>query len=449
MDFVFFVDSLEFGVFDMNLSYRSYRAVSSALFFAFLPAFWVYFKVTGRYRKSMPQRLGRYPDSVLRKIRGKPRIWIHAVSVGEVRSAAAIIRALSKTLPGSALVLSTGTEQGQAFARKQAGPAATCIYAPFDFVQATRKSLAAVFPDVLACVETEIWPNWLMEAHRMGIKTALVNGRISIRSVRRYLMIKPLMKEILQQVDAFSMIGTADAERLRRIGAPEERIEINGNAKYDLLLQQVRGGIRETMAARYRIDGSQPVFVAGSIRSGEVATVLESYEAILHSVPGTLLILAPRHIERVPQIVCQVNARGLRCQLRTGLDSGMLNRTAPVVVLDTIGELYETYSIASVVFCGGSLVPLGGQNVLEPAVWSKPVLYGPSMDDFLDAKELLDRTGGGIQVANGSDLAERTQYLLQNPAEAERIGRLAHQAVLTHEGAARKHAAVICRLLEG
>lgn len=395
----------------------------------------------------MPQRLGRYPDSVVRRLCGTPRIWIHAVSVGEVRAAVPILQSLSEALPRSALILSTGTEQGQAFARSEAGATATCVYAPFDFVHAIRKSLAALSPDVLACVETEIWPNWLAEAHRRGIRTVLVNGRISVRSIRRYLRIRPLMKETLQHVDAFSMIGVPDAERLRMIGASGDRIEINGNSKYDLLLERVQESIRDAMVHRYRVDDSRPVFVAGSIRSGEVRAVLEAYGRILLSLPRTLLIIAPRHLERVPQIVSQVNAKGLGWQLRTGLEGGGSERTAPVVILNTIGELFETYSIASVVFCGGSLVPMGGQNVMEAAVWGKPILYGPSMDDFLDAKQLLDQTGGGIQVANGSDLAEKALHLLQNPAAAEKIGRLAHQAAMTHQGAARKHAAVILKVV--
>jgi len=397
----------------------------------------------------MTQRLGFYPDRLIRNISGSPRIWIHAVSVGEVRVAVAIIHSLSELLPESALILSTGTEQGQAVARENTGGNVICLYAPFDFIYSVRKALTAVQPDILACVETEIWPNWLMEAHRMDIRTVLVNGRISIRSIRKYLIIRPLMKDILKHVDAFSMIGQADAGRIRMMGAAEDRIEINGNAKYDLLRQQAdKGkGILLELAQCYNVNSLRPVFVAGSTRGAEVDVVLDAYAQISRRFPETVLIIAPRHIERVGQIKTQIQARGWQYQLRSDLKESGRIRTAPVVILDTFGELHATYSLATVVFCGSSLVPLGGQNVFEAAVWSKPVLYGPSMDDFMDAKEMLEKTGGGIQVEDGHSLAQKVIYFFAHPQEAKKTGHRAYEAVLSHQGAAPKHAAVVYRLL--
>ena len=168
---------------------------------------------------------------------------------------------------------------------------------------------------------------------------------------------------------------------------------------------------------------------------------------MLQSFPDTLLIIAPRHVNRSQHIASLVKAWGFAAQFRTDLERKGVQRSAPVVILDTIGELQATYSIASIVFCGGSLVPLGGQNILEPAAWGKPVFYGPSMEDFLDAKELLDKTGGGIQVADGPQLAEKALYFLANPQHAEQIGKRAQKAVLANQGAARKHAAAIRQLL--
>lgn len=431
----------------MNLAYKAYKVVSSSLFVTLFPPFWCYCRIARRYQASITQRLGFYPDRLIRNISGSPRIWIHAVSVGEVRVAVAIMHSLSDLLPESALILSTGTEQGQAVARENTGGNVTCLYAPFDFIYSVRNALAAVQPDILACVETEIWPNWMMEAHRMDIRTVLVNGRISIRSIRKYLKIRPLMKDILKHVDAFSMIGQADAGRIRMMGAAEDRIEINGNAKYDLLLQQADNGIIPALAQCYNVNSLHPVFVAGSTRGAEVAIVLDAYERISRRFPETVLIIAPRHIERVGQIKTQIQARGLQYQLRSDLKESGRIRTAPVVILDTFGELHATYSLATVVFCGSSLVPLGGQNVFEAAVWSKPVLYGPSMDDFMDAKEMLEKTGGGVQVEDGSSLAQKAIYFFAHPQEAQKTGRRAYEAVLSHQGAAPKHAAVIYRLL--
>ncbi len=432
----------------MSLAYTAYKVITSSLFVTLFPPFWCYARISGRYRASMKQRLGLYPAPLIRKISGSPRVWIHAVSVGEVRVAIAIMRSLSELLPESAMILSTGTEQGQAVARENTGAEVTCLYAPFDFILSARNSLAVLQPDLLACVETEIWPNWLIEAHRMGIRTVLVNGRISVRSIRKYLKIRPLMKDTLKYVDAFSMIGSTDADRIRMMGAPGDRIEINGNAKYDLLLQQIDHDLRADLMRCYRLTPGQPVFVAGSTRGAEVDTVLDVYDRMRRRFPDTVLIIAPRHIERVGQIRAEIHARGWRFELRSELKEKDRIRTAPVVILDTFGELHATYGLARVVFCGSSLVALGGQNVFEAAVWSKPVLYGPSMDDFMDAKEMLEKTGGGIQVKDGADLAEKALFFLTHPQEAEKAGQRAYQAVLSHQGAAPKHAAVICRLLK-
>ena len=169
------------------------------------------------------------------------------------------------------------------------------------------------------------------------------------------------------------------------------------------------------MERLFNLKSDQPVFVAGSTRSSEEEIILDVYKKILATFPETLLVIAPRHVERIPHLETLIKNRGFSYQLKTNLDPQNGLRTAPVVLIDTIGDLQAIYSIATVVFCGGSLVPLGGQNVIEAAVWGKPVLYGPSMEDFLDAKELLEKTGGGIPVADGQELAEKVGYYLANP----------------------------------
>ena len=187
--------------------------------------------------------------------------------------------------------------------------------------------------------------------------------------------------------------------------------------------------------------------MAGSTRRNEEEIILDVYRDICREYPDTVLILAPRHVKRAGQIEQLVTERGLDCQLRTELGPETRARTAPVVVMDTIGELQTIYGVATIVFIGGSLVPLGGHNILEPAVWAKPVLYGPFMDDFLDAMALLEKAGGGVQVENGQELAERVLDLLQHPEKAVQIGRAAKEAVMTNKGAAEKHAEVILRVL--
>jgi 3-deoxy-D-manno-octulosonic-acid transferase len=394
----------------------------------------------------MSQRLGIY-GAHARAISGTPRIWIHAVSVGEVTVAGAIIQALKKRMPHCVIILSTTTAHGQAVAVEKLAAQAVCLYAPIDFILSVQNALSVLKPDILVCLETEIWPNWLMAAHRMGIKTALINGRLSVRSIKRYRKIRPLMKEIFTTLDAFSMIHAEDAKRIQQLGAPLQNISVGGNAKYDLLRAATETATADAMKKLYRVTPDQPVLVAGSTRGAEGDLVLAVFQKIIAQFPQALLIIAPRHLKRVPEISERARHLGFSCQLRTRLNETNAPRTASVVIIDTIGELQAIYGIASVVFCGGSLVPLGGQNILEAAVWGKPVIYGPSMDDFRDARELLESTGGGIQVANEVELAEKVADYFSRPDMAAGIGFRAKQAVLSQSGAADRHAAVIYRLL--
>jgi len=431
----------------MNIVYKAYNFLLSGIFFIFSPPFWLYTRLTGRYRAGINQRLGFYPKSLVNRISGSPKIWLHAASVGEVRAAVAIIESLKRLVPHGAIILSTTTEHGQALAKDKLRSKATCLYAPIDFLASVRKALSTIRPDILVCLETEIWPNWLFEARRMGVRLALVNGRISVRSIKGYLKIRCLIREALRQVESFSMIREEDAQRLMMLGVPREKIVVNGNAKYDLLLSMADMSIKGNMEKFYNLNGNVPVFVAGSTRGSEHEIVVDVYGKILEALPETLLIIAPRHLEKVRHIKDMVIRRGFSCQFKTDIDKPEGGRTASVVIMDTIGDLQSTYSIASVVFCGGSLEPLGGQNILEAAVWGKPVFYGPSMDDFLDAKALLDKTGGGIQVKDGRELAEKALYYLTHPGEADAVGKLAKEAVMLNKGAADKHAEIIYRLL--
>jgi 3-deoxy-D-manno-octulosonic-acid transferase len=433
----------------MNPACLGYVGLTSGLFLFALPYALLYTKLTGRYRSSILQRIGIYPP-LDTPVTRSPRIWLHAVSMGEVNAAVPIIEAIRALAPRCTIILSTTTEHGQELAKTRLPPDVACIYAPIDFILSVISALRRIKPDLLVCLETELWPNWLMMAHHMGIKTAMVNGRISERAIKRYRMIRPLMKEVLGSMNAFSMIQEIDAKRIREIGAPQERIRVNCNAKYDLLLRQFDNRQPDPIRYWQRIFGvrdNEPVFLAGSTRHSEEEIILDAYQKVIQKAPNTLLILAPRHLERTRHIEKIIKARGLDCQLRTRLEKNGENRTAPVIILDTMGELQATYCIATVVFCGGSLAPLGGQNILEPAVWAKPVLYGPHMEDFLDARSLLESTGGGMEVKDGNDLAEKVLFFITRPDQANKTGHSARRAVEMNLGAAQKHAEVIYSLL--
>jgi 3-deoxy-D-manno-octulosonic-acid transferase len=431
----------------MNILYGVYTFLAGGLLVSCLPPFWVYTRLSGRHGENLKERLGHVSPKLAQTLSGSPRVWIHAVSLGEVKVAAPIIKALRQILPGCSVMVSTTTKHGRELAAETFGEDIPVVYAPIDFIGSVRKALSRVHPDVLVFMETEIWPAWLTEARRMGIKIALVNGRISVRSIGGYLKLRPFFREVLRNVDAFSMILEEDAARIAAMGADPQKIEINGNAKYDLLVSLAEPAMEREMRQILNLEASHPVFVAGSTREGEEAMVLDAYERIVREFPGTALIIAPRHIERTPEIGSLLERRGFRYQLRSELGSGRTKRREPVVIMNTFGELFKLYSVATIVFCGASLVPLGGQNPLEAAVWGKAVLYGPSMEDFLDAKALLEDVGAGIPVSSPEMLAEKAIWFLRNPDALKTCGTRAREAVIRNQNAAEKHARVIAGLV--
>jgi 3-deoxy-D-manno-octulosonic-acid transferase len=425
----------------------AYTLLGGGLLMSCLPPFFIYTRLSGRYGNHLKERLGYVPAALSTKLLGSPRIWIHAVSLGEVKVAAAIIKALRRIIPGCSVILSTTTEHGRSLARQTFGNDVPLVYAPIDFVASVRRGLSRVRPHVVVFLETEIWPAWLAECRRMGIKTALINGRISARSVKGYLKFRPFFREVLRDVDAFSMILKDDADRIRAMGADPGKIETNGNAKYDLLVSLADPAKELELRHILNLKKQDRVFIAGSTREGEEAIVLDAYERILREFPDTLLILAPRHIRRTPAIGSLLEKRGLRYQRWRELFRREVKRNAPVVIIDTYGELFNLYSVGTIVFCGASLVPLGGQNPLEAAVWGKVVFYGPSMENFLDAKALLEKAGAGIPVSSPMTLAQQAIWFLRHPDALKRYGAKARQAVMTNKGAAQKHAEVIRKLL--
>lgn len=415
---------------------------------AFTPA-WLYHKRNRDDLERFYQRLGYYPETLRNQMHGRPRIWLHAVSVGEVGVAAAIIKALEHRVPECQIVVSTTTEQGLSRAQTVLQNRVPCFYMPIDLIGAVDRALAMVQPDILSLLETEIWPNLIIRARQRGIHTAILNGRISVRAINSYLRIRPFMRTVLSNIKAFSMISSDDARRIQSLGAAVSRISVNGNAKFDgpdPMIHKVKAldWALEMFALQEPLP---PVFVAGSTREPEEQAILSAYLQLRKTFPATLLIIAPRHIERAGQIEQWAQQKGLSCQRRSNLD-GANPRTAPVVILDSIGELSDIYSIASFVFCGGSLVPRGGQNLLEPAAWAKPVLYGPSMEDFADARRLIEDAGGGMTVYDAPQLAAAAELWLRRPNLAIVAGQAARQAIMAHRGAAQKHAEVIENLIQ-
>jgi 3-deoxy-D-manno-octulosonic-acid transferase len=435
----------------MNPYHLAYNLISLGVGGALMPALWLGSRKSATTRDRFDQRFGYYPRSVQEGFQGRPRIWFHAVSVGEVGVAAAVINAMRKILPQCDIAISTTTVQGLVRAKALFENDITCFYAPLDLIGPTRRVLDMVRPDLLVLLETEIWPNLIVSARQRGARIAILNGRISVRTIKGYRRIQPLMRHVLSHIDAFSMISAADALRIQSLGADAHRIVVNGNAKFDAPDPHA-GSAEGAQNMKWALDlyglqADMPVFVAGSTRQPEERIILDVFAQIRQAYPQTVLIVAPRHIERVEQVEQWVRQKGLTSQRRSDLDGTHRRRHAPVIILDTIGELSATYSVASFVFCGGSLIPKGGQNVLEPALWEKPVLYGRSMEDFADARTLIEKAGGGFTVDNEIQMAALITDWLKHPHKARMAGRAARQAICAHRGAAHKHAVVIAQLL--
>ena len=415
---------------------------------ALLFPIWGAILVRKQYRQGLWKRLGFLPSELKSKLSGQPRIWFHAASIGEVMASASIITALKQIWPQSFLLLTTMTKSGQSVAKQITKESSLITYAPLDFFWSVTRALKLFRPQLYICVETEIWPNFLYIAKKRGVKIMLANGRFSPRAIRGYHRTKFFWKHVLKNFDCLSMRSEIDAERIISLGANPKKVVVTGNAKYDKLADQVNAFSEEEMRRALKIAKDELVFIVASTRSGEEEIIIRVYKKLLQQYPRLILVIVPRHIERTNQIEKLLQEEGLKYNLRTDFREGGKNRDKPVVIVNTIGELFKLYSVGTIVFCGASLVPKGGQNILEPAAWGKVVFYGPSMENFLDEKELLEGVGAGIQINNAEELSVKALSLLNNLAELKQRGEAGRKVVMLNRGAAKKNAELAKRLLE-
>ena len=429
-----------------NLLYNIVLFVA-ALFL--IPFFLVKIVFARKYRKSIGPKFGFVPDRVFGEMKGSPRIWVHAVSVGEVTAAAPIISSLRTLYPGACIVLSTSTETGQEMARRLVTDATSHIYYPLDIPAVVRKIIAGVRPDIFVPVETEIWPNFMTICRKRSIPIVMVNGRISPRSFKRYRMTRFFWRHVMNMVDVTGVISAIDASRLKALGVEPSKIRLMGNAKYDGLAARADNALRDEVAARLDIPHGAQVFVAGSTHEGEDDVVLKAYQGLLERYPDMLMIIVPRHPERGGAVLSLAHDAGFHdCVTMTAIHRSERRAGRRIVIVDVIGELFKVYSLATLVFCGGSLVPRGGQNILEPAAWGKVVLYGPSMEDFTDERERLEMAGGGITVRDGGELLEEMLRLMEDPEALHRRGEAGRTVVASNRGAAQRYAEMISTSLE-
>ena len=394
------------------------------------------------------ERFGFIPAEELKKIAKKPVIWLHAVSVGEAIAARPLLKALRSRYPGHAILVSNTTETGRkiasSFEEKD-----LCIYFPFDFLPAVRRTLKIVSPELVVIMETEIWPNFTREASRRNIPLILVNGRISDRSFRGYLRFSWFFRHALQLFSELCMQTEIDRKRIIAIGAPPERTLTSGNLKYDIPFRRIDAHERVELRKRYSIPAILTVICAGSTHPGEEEQIINAYRELLASHDNLFLVLVPRHPERVAEVGALLERTGIPFCRRTSLEAsgaGIFKR-GDVLLVDTIGEMMGLYSLSDLVFVGGSLVATGGHNLLEPAAVGVACIFGPHMTNFREIAELVLHYQAGIQLDSAADLADTCRQLLDDTVLRRSMGENGLTMMRENGGATERHMEVISRYL--
>jgi 3-deoxy-D-manno-octulosonic-acid transferase len=383
----------------------------------------------GKYSKGLAERLGRLPARLQLPERQEQVIWVHAVSVGEVLAVAGLVDELRRS-SSHRIFVSTTTDTGQELARKQFGEA-NVFYFPMDFGFAIRAYLRALRPEMVVIAETEFWPNFIRLAHASGARIAVVNARISDRSWPRYRRFRGLMRELLANIDLFLAQTPQDAARLQDIGANPERVRVSGNLKFDISAP-VPPQIVESMRASIHVSGTEPVLVCGSTVEGEEPLLLKAFENVLVQYPRAVMILAPRHPERFPAVAALLEQMSIRFQRRSAWNGDAL--TGGVFLLDTIGELSALYGLADVAFVGGSLVPRGGHNIIEPALHGVAIVVGNHTENFRDMVSLF-KGRDAVRIVGPAELPLVFLELLANDVERKALGQRAAETMQSQVGA--------------
>ncbi|MGH7781689.1 MAG: 3-deoxy-D-manno-octulosonic acid transferase [Candidatus Binataceae bacterium] len=411
------------------------RAIYNVLWYPALP--FALATAGARDRQDRRERMG---SVALAPNGAGPRIWIHASSVGEIEAIRPVAAGLYRELGGSRIIVTTMTATGRDAARRRIPSAAVCALAPLDCPATVRRFLRGVRPNLVLIGETELWPNYFIEARRAGARIAIVNGRISERSLRRYRRAKSLFGHALASAHLILAQSEEDARRYASLGASRDRITVTGNTKFDVSFAGEEVALRDALV---RFASGRPLLVAGSTARGEEAIVLAAFQILRKRFPALALVLAPRHPARTPEVEETLRAAGISYLRASVLETGAPPRAedASVLLLDTMGELRGMYRRASVAFVGGSLIAgRGGQNVGEPAAVSAPVMFGPFHENQRTMAQALVESGGGVIVRDVAELAEQCARWLGDESARVRSGVRAKAAAESAGGAA--HATV-------
>jgi 3-deoxy-D-manno-octulosonic-acid transferase len=403
------------------------------------------------------ERMGILSKDKIENLRSGKTIWFHAASVGEVKALSAITPYFQKNHPEYDLVVSTITKTGKKEAERILKSVKMVFFMPVDLRRFIRRVLRSLEPVALILVETELWPNLIRESKRSGCFVGMINGRISERSFGRYRLAKSLFKETISHIDLLCLQSEEYKERMIRLGADRGRIELTGNLKFDRLLMAVEQDDVALLRKNLQIPDNRRVVIAGSTREGEEQIVIPVFKKLKQRYNDLLFMLAPRHLDRLSQLEKILSDSQMSFIRKSQLelseekngseDKGELERVS-LILLDTMGELSRLYSLAQVAFVGGTLVPVGGHNLLEPAIYGVPVIFGPHVDNFKEEAKILIDSGGGIKVENQEELFLGLSDLLSDDDRSRKLGLKAQDAIRKRTGVAQRTVDSLISLLE-
>jgi 3-deoxy-D-manno-octulosonic-acid transferase len=394
------------------------------------------------------ERMGRLPQERKESLLSGKVIWFHAASVGEVKALSTIIPQVKKDHPEYALVVSTLTKSGKKEAERILKEIKFVFFLPVDLKRFVRKALADIKPTALILVETELWPNLIREAKRRGSFVALINGRISETSLRKYLVAKNLFSETVSYIDLLCMQSEEHKERMILLGGNPDRIKITGNLKFDRLLYATQTIHRDELKNKLGISERFRVIIGGSVRSGEEKILIGVFKKLTQENQNLLFVLAPRHLDRLKEMEKALSDWGMKFIRKSQLDIKTPLNDQSLILLDTMGELSGLYALADVAFVGGSLVPVGGHNLLEPAIYGVPVLFGPYIDHFKEEARILIQSGGGIKVKDEAELYLNLSSLLSDDEKRRKLGEKAKEAIQKETGASQRTTDLIFFFIE-
>ncbi len=410
------------------------------IFLVFAIFYFPYLVIKRKWHKDFGARFGIFSKEARASLSQSTNIWIHAVSVGEVLAIAKLVTLIKGVFPPFRIVITTVTQTGFQLARKTF-PQDTVLYAPLDLSFTVRRYVDAISPKIYIDAETEIWPNLFLALRERKIPIVQVNGRISDKAFGRYKLISWLIKPVLNYADAFCMQSEFDAQKIKALGAHPQNVFAVGNMKFD----DVRPG-KNLSKSDLGLSEHDLVLIAGSTHPGEEEILLEATRALVKEFPQLRLITAPRHIERTQQIVKLVEKNNFTALLFSKFAQNRWNQDQ-VLIVDTIGHLKSLYNLATVVFVGKSLTARGGHNIIEPALFSKPIIIGPYTDNFKDTVSIFLKEKAVIQIKGKDDLLPALRNLLDNPKESEDLARAAKMVIEKHTGATAKTMEIITKFM--